>query len=108
MIVTGLGRGQFDGIAAIAAGTGLPVAADAQQYGFGFRILNGSTLPAGTCGGCTADICFVLNTILLTSFGVPNVVMQSPHPGSDNWVSWRPDTTPIPNRTWGAIKSIYR
>jgi hypothetical protein len=109
MIVTGLGRGQFKGIAAIADGTGLPVAADAQQYACGFRILNGSTMPLGTCEGCTANLCFVLNTINLTSStGIPSVTLQIPHPGSENWVSWRPLATPTLQHTWGQIKSLYR
>jgi hypothetical protein len=113
MIVTGANRGQLKGLAAIPAGTGLPVAAEAQQYGIGFRISNGSTTPPGTCDGCAADVCFVLNTINLTSSGVPNVVMQSPHTGSDNFVLWQTTAweicfTPVRQNTWGEIKSLYR
>lgn len=113
-IVTGVDRGQLKGLAAIGAGSGLPVVADAQQYGIGFRITNASTGPG--CVGCTEQACFVLNTINLTSFGVPNVVLQSPHPGSDNWVTWQgnaaatgcPGATPTRNATWGSVKSLYR
>lgn len=109
MLVTGLGRGQLKGIAAIADGTGLPVAADAQQYGCGFRILNGGTMPLGTCDGCTANLCFVLNSISLTSStGIPGVVLQTTHPGSESWVSWRPLPTPTLQHTWGQIKGLYR
>lgn len=88
MIVTGTDRGQLKAIAAIAAGTGLPVAAEAQQYGCGFRITNGNTTD-GTCSGCLLHACFVLNTINLTSLGIPNVVMQSPHPGSESYITWQ-------------------
>lgn len=112
MIVTGADRGQLKGIAAIAAGTGLPVTANAQQYGVGFRITNGNTT-SGTCAGCQQRACFALNTINLTSLGVQNVVMQSPHPGSEYFIAWQPGNpylcfTPVQSRTWGAIKSIYR
>ena len=109
MLVTGLGRGQLKGIAAIADGTGLPVAADAQQYGCGFRILNGGTVPLGTCDGCTANLCFVLNSINLTSStGIPGVMLQATNPGSESWVSWRPLATPTLQNTWGQIKGLYR
>lgn len=112
MIVTGVDRGQLKGIAAIAAGTGLPVPANEQQYGFGFRITNGNTT-GGTCAGCLSHACFVVNTINLTDFGEPYVVMQTPHPGSENYITWQPGDpyscfTPVQSRTWGAIKSIYR
>lgn len=114
-ITTGVDRGQLKGIGAIAAGTGLPVAAGAQQYGVGFRVTNILTT-GGTCLGCLQGACFVLNTINLTSLGQPNVVLQSPHPGSDNWVTWQgnaaatgcPGATPTRNATWGSVKSLYR
>lgn len=108
MLVTGINRGRLLGLAAIPAGTGLPVEAEAQQYGIGFRILNRNTVPAESCSGCTSSACFVVNTVNLTSSGVPNVVLQVPHPGAANWVAWRPNTTPTLKSTWGGIKSLYR
>lgn len=113
MVVTGAFLGQLKGIAAIPAGTGLPVAANAQQYGIGFRILNGNTIPPGTCNGCASDVCFVLTRINLTSAGVPDVVLQSPHPGSDFFALWQSNawqlcSTPVRQNTWGQIKGIYR
>jgi hypothetical protein len=113
MVVTGVDRGQLKGLGAIAAGTGLPVAPDAQQYGVGFRITNILTT---SCAGCLQGGCFILNTINLTSLGVPNVVLQSPHPGSDNFVTWQgnaaamgcPGSSPARNATWGSVKSLFR
>jgi len=113
MIVTGVDRGQLKGLVAIGAGAGLPVAADAQQYGIGFVILQTNTL---TCTGCLNSACLVLNTINLTSLGLPNVVLQSPSPGSENWITWQadagttgcPGATPTRNATWGSVKSLYR
>lgn len=113
MVVTAADRGQMKGFTAIAAGTGQPVAAEAQQYGFGFRITNANTL---SCTGCQRSACFVLNTINMTSVGVPPTVIQSPHPGSENWVTFNgdgastncPGSTPTRNATWGSLKSLYR
>lgn len=115
MVVTGADRGQLKAIAGIGAGTGLPVAADGQQYGIGFRMTNALTTGTG-CLGCLQAACFVLNTINLTSVGVPDVVLQSPHPGSTNFVTWQgdaagtncPGATPTRNATWGSVKSLYR
>jgi hypothetical protein len=114
MIVTGADRGQLKGIEGIAAGSGQPVPADVQQYGIGFRITNANT--GAGCPGCLSAACFVLNTINLTSAGLPDVKLQSPHPGSDNWVTWQqnaagtgcPGATPTRNATWGSVKSLYR
>ena len=114
MVVTGASRGQLRGIAAIMAGTGLPVAAEAQQYAAGFRILNGNTMPPGTCDGCANIACFVVQTINLSTFGFPDVVLQSPQPGSQQVAIWRFNQwlncypTPVLQSTWGSIKSIYR
>lgn len=105
--------GQLKSIAAIAAGTGLPVAEGAQQYAAGFRISNGSTVPPGTCDGCSNDVCFFVYSIHLTSFGLPDVILQSPHPGSDFMILWQSNawqlcSTPVRLNTWGQIKGIYR
>lgn len=114
MIVTGVDRGQLKGIVAIQAGTGLPVAAEAQQYGCGFRITNALTT---TCAGCQQAACFVLNTLnLALAPGTPALALQSPDPGSQNWITWQgdgastqcPGATPTRNATWGSVKSLYR
>lgn len=116
MVVTGVDRGQLKGIVAIQAGTGTAVAANAQQYGCGFRITNATTT-GGTCPGCLSQACFVLNTInLALAPGTPALALQAPHPGSENWISWQgssaqtgcPGATPTRNATWGSVKSLYR
>ena len=65
------------------------------------------------CDGCAMRAGFILNTINLTSLGVPNVVLQSPYPSSGNCIAWQPNgnylcIVPVQSRTWGQIKSIYR
>lgn len=110
-------RGQFRGVAALPAGSGLPVEAEAQQYGIGFRIANGNTVPAASCQGCFQETCVVLTLVRLYSTGSPDVALNSPHPGSDNWITWQgqsaavrcldpPPLVPALQHTWGQIKSI--
>lgn len=118
MTVMGADWGRLRGIASIPAGTGMPVVADAQYYGVGFRISNG--LSTGGCPGCLQAACIHLRLIQLYSIGQPDVVMQSPHPGSENWITWQANAAatacpgahvpplPVLPRTWGAVKSIYR
>lgn len=108
MIVTSPDRGQLKGIVAIAAGTGVPVPAGAQQYGCGFRITNVLTT---TCTGCTRAAVFVLNIINLTQLGQPNVVLSSP--ATANCATWQNPSgncgaTPTRNQTWGSVKALYR
>ena len=115
MIVTGVDTGQLRGVAAIPLGAEGPIPAEAQQYGFGFRIGNGSTVPAATCPGCTQSACMILNLIKLVSPDQPDVILNSAHFGSQNFVAWQSVSpggpcapTPVAPSTWGGIKSIYR
>jgi len=122
MTVTGPDRGDLRGVTIIPAGTGQSVPEDAQQFGFGFRISNGNTVPAAGCPGCLSLACIMLNMIRLYSPGLPDVVLLAPHPGSENWITWQGDAAtascpgtgppppPVPalQRTWGGIKSLYR
>ena len=120
MTVTGADLGHLRGIASLPAGTGLPVAAEGQQYGVGFRFTNGHTVPATSCHGCAQSACMVLSLIRLYSPGLPDIALNSPHPGSLNVVKWQgdglgfctgfigPPPVPVLQNTWGAIKSIYR
>ena len=122
MTVAGVDRGHLRGVVTIPAGTGLPVLEQAQQYGVGFRISNGSTVPTASCPGCLKSACIVLPLIRLYQPGLPDVILNSPHPGSDNEITWQtsqldacgslpnppPPPVPVLQGTWGAIKSIYR
>lgn len=108
MIVTSPDRGQLKGIVAVAANSGGPVPAGAQQYACGFRFTNALTT---TCAGCNRAAVFVLNIINLTQPGVPNVVLTSP--ATANCATWQDPAgncgaTPARNKTWGSVKALYR
>lgn len=115
MIVTDPFRGRLRGVTAIPLGAEAPMPAEAQQYGMGFRIGNGSTVPAATCPGCAQSVCFVLDMIKLASADQTEVILNSAHLGSEIFVAWQSVSpggpcapTPVAPSTWGAIKSVYR
>lgn len=116
MIVTpGVDRGQLRGVVAIPLAAAESIPAEAQQYGIGFRIANGSTVPETTCPGCSQSVCMILNRVKLVSSDQTEVVLNSAHPGSENLITWQTASpggpcapTPVAPTTWGAIKSIYR
>lgn len=70
-----------------------------------------------TCTGCLGSACLVLNSVQLHRLpgASPEVVTLTVSSGETaNWVSWQggagADCTAVPvrNRTWGAVKSLYR
>ena len=73
-----------------------------------------------TCGGCEEPACLVLNSIRIfrppRPEGVPtsDVVVTAPGLGNGNWAGWQTaaattcQAVPVRNRTWGAVKSLYR
>jgi hypothetical protein len=96
-----------------------PVLEGVEVYAFKLIINNDRTIGPEACGGCTDEVCLVLQYILVTQ--VPglafNVTLQSPVTAHHViWQGWSttdpvqqcPAVTPVRNRTWGAIKAIYR
>lgn len=70
---------------------------------------------ADACAGCTTPVCLVLNSMNLLRH--PGASVQTleyvPELGDPNQVSWQGaggdcQLVPARNRTWGAIKSLYR
>ena len=80
-------------------------------------ITNARSTGVGACSGCQDGACIVLNSTLLTQpAGVGDYLLTNPL--NRNWVQWQggagdvpggcPAATPTQNRTWGAVKSLYR
>lgn len=72
-----------------------------------------------TCDGCSGAACLVLNSILIhrppRPEGVPttDVLVTAPGFAEANWAGWQTTTAncqavPVRNKTWGAVKALYR
>ncbi len=70
-----------------------------------------------TCAGCLASACLVLNSIRVLRLpgSTPEAITLTVSSGETaNWVSWQGGVgadcaaVPVRNRTWGAVKSLYR
>ena len=109
----------------------LAVAADAaadlgpgQEY-FSFNILinNAKTVGTGNCAGCQTPICIVFNSVnVVPPAPAVGVKLTGPSNGTDaDFATWQGGAgvvvggvtgcgaaTPTSNKTWGAVKSLYR
>ena len=77
------------------------------------RISRTKTVGATACAGCYVGACFVASQVRLQqSSGIGDVYLTQPAVG--NWVQFNGGTgyyncyVPAVNRTWGAIKTLYR
>jgi hypothetical protein len=69
------------------------------------------TVGSPSCAGCSTPVCIVLNSINLTVVGNTNNRLVSG--GANNQVTWQGtgadcNAVPVRNKTWGAVKSLYR
>lgn len=108
-------RLRMDCLAQFWDGVNRTLAADGTEYHVArFRIGHEKTVGTGSCAGCTAGACIVLGELrLLGAPGLGDVIINNPAAG--NWVTWQgsgspqcPQATPTHNRTWGAVKELYR
>lgn len=101
----------------IAAPTSqVPFEAGVEYYAFRLLLSQENSVGAGACGGCDAPVCIVMNQLTIGQpAGMGDYVLQSA--ADRNYVTWQggdiggagcPIATPARNRTWGAIKSLYR
>jgi hypothetical protein len=103
----------------------VPVTSGTEYYAFNLVIDNAKTVGSGACTGCSAQVCIVLDEIkLIQPAGTPGGSPVLTSPISSYFVGWQfanssicyhaldpgPLTcaTPVYNRTWGQIKSLYR
>ncbi len=91
-----------------------PVADGIETYAFTLQISNTKTVGTGSCADCAAPVCIVFNSIKLTQpVGIGDFILGNPVSGTSNQISWNSvggDCVPVPtkNRTWGAVKALYR
>ena len=72
----------------------------------------------GSCAGCSDPVCIVLNSIKITAGGGANdEFIGNARSAGSNVVTWQGGVggggagcaaVPVRNRTWGAVKSLYR
>jgi hypothetical protein len=87
-----------------------------EYYAFKLTLNHAKTVGDGSCAGCLDPVCVVLNEIKLEEGHSP-VSHSLVNPDTQNHVTWQggaisppgcPGSTPVLNRTWGAVKSLYR
>lgn len=100
---------------AVPAGSEVSVVANGTElYVCRFVIMRSKSAGTGSCPGCGTEACLVLNECTVHQReGFPDLKIT--HPAASNWVSWQaesalpcPESTPARNRTWGAVKELYR
>lgn len=103
------------GAAAVPSGSELNVVADGSELQVcRFVIQRAKSTGAGSCTGCEIEACLALiECKLLQPEGVGDVTLTGP--AVRNWVVWQgdaslpcPQSVPTRNRTWGAVKELYR
>lgn len=77
------------------------------------RVTRDKSTGPGACDGCLAGACFVAEQVkLMQPAGLGDLLLTSP--ATNNWVQlnggigWQNCYVPNVNRTWGAIKTLYR
>ncbi len=104
----------------VHATVGIPFAAAApldpgtEYYGVRFTLNHAKTVGSGACSGCEQPMCLSLYSYCSTTANPEAPVSRnlSPEPGYTGIV-WNGGQrcsrlTPTSNRTWGALKSLYR
>lgn len=111
--VNGANRVRVLGTAAVPAGSELNVPADnAELWVCRVTIARAGTV--GACNtGCSLGACIVLNEMFMQQPGLP--AYRVTNQATSRFVTWNggggtdcPTDTPAINRTWGAVKGLYR
>lgn len=90
-----------------------PVDADVEYFAFTTTITHAKSVGTGSCAGCETPMCIVLNEIKLTQ-GVGIGDFRIGTAAANNIITFQGEspsnclTVPVKNRTWGAVKSLYR
>ena len=110
--VTGPNSAKLIGLAALAS-PGVAIVPGQEYYGLIVRFSNAKTVGTGACAGCATPVSLVLGKIELYEDGNNNVAETITTPAQSVCIDWQGGSglcsaTPAKNRTWGAIKSLYR
>jgi hypothetical protein len=102
---------RFNGGAALVAPN--PLSTDAELVVAKLTVGHTKSVGTGSCAGCTAGACFVFNESKLNQpAGFGDYTVTAPAAGNfctlNGGAPICPQATPTQNRTWGAVKSLYR
>jgi hypothetical protein len=93
----------------------LETAAGIESFAIELVIRHDKTSGSGSCDGCLMAACIVLNSIgVYASNPTPWDHLELSKPLQRSYITWQggdgdcPGSTPALNRTWGALKSVYR
>ncbi len=83
---------------------------------FRLSVMNAKTVGSPSCAGCATAACLVLTEIDLEGLqDTPQTFLRLTEPLVNDWISYNgyeagpcPSNVPARNRTWGAIKALYR
>ena len=94
-----------------------------EYFSFNLTINNTKSVGTGSCAGCSDPVCIVFNSINLTTPVLQNnVLLTGPSNSTDaDFCTWQGGAgvvvggtpgcgaaTPTQNKTWGAVKALYR
>lgn len=106
-------RARLLAIYATAVANATSMDSNLEYYGVKFNISNAKTVGTGACSGCLDKVCLVFNSIKVTQpAGVGDFVISDEATGRT--ATWQNEVAgtclpvPVKNRTWGAVKSLYR
>lgn len=92
-----------------------PTGAGLEYYAIRLVLRTDRTIGLGSCDGCQAAACIVLNSVSVYAANPdPWDHLELSTPLQRNTITWQggagncPGATPAINRTWGALKSAYR
>jgi hypothetical protein len=110
--VTGA-RARIIGVGAVASEGAQVVVPATEYYGFRLSINNTKSTGVGSCAGCNIPVAVVLNSLKAVGLAAASVEDNFTAAQSQciTWQSAGPATclaTPVQNRTWGQVKSLYR
>ena len=89
-----------------------PLPGGVETLAFRLIIRNDRSIGSGSCPGCDEGVCIVFNSLHLDQYNPPAFALTTPL--ARNFVTWQagipncPGATTVLNRTWGALKSLYR
>lgn len=114
--VGGPNRVRLNSGAAVPAGSELSVVADGSENVICKVSINrAKTTGTGNCAGCNLGACIVFNEAKMQQpAGVGDYTVTNAQAPGSNYITWQsgialcPLPTPAQNRTWGAVKNLYR